>query len=210
MKEYTVKEIADIIEVSKPTVQRAINSAAVEADTVDKQQRRFYSEDKAREIIISIKPNFDFSTCDIPPQSATDTDTNRNTEKQADTKADTESNTAPQSETDRNTAPQNENSSTIDKALDILEKQLEDKDKTIKDLQDKLAAAYDKIADQSNTIADLAQKAQYITAADKTALIMDKQQKAAEEAEIVEDTVEAKEENKKGFFSRLFKRKSDK
>ena len=34
-KLYTVKEIADLLQVSKPTVQRAINAAGIEADKED-------------------------------------------------------------------------------------------------------------------------------------------------------------------------------
>ena len=45
MKFYTVKEIADILGVSKTTVQKAIKAAAIEFDKVEKN-RQYYSFEK--------------------------------------------------------------------------------------------------------------------------------------------------------------------
>ena len=159
MKFYTVKEIADILGVSKTTVQKAIKAAAIEFDKVEKN-RQYYSFEKTKQIIVKVNKDFDLGTLQVGLEvENSPTKTENQTE---------------------NSQILTENSPTIEKALEILEKQLDEKDSTIKDLQEKLAAAYSQITEQSKTIADLAKKAQYITAADKTAQIMDKQQKQEE------------------------------
>lgn len=60
MKDYTVKEIAELLEVSKPTVQKMINDLGIEFITKGKRDR-FYTEDNVIEIIKAINPNFDLS-----------------------------------------------------------------------------------------------------------------------------------------------------
>ena len=60
-KLYTVKELAELLKVSKPTVQRAINAAAIEADKEDNKHSRFYSYEKAVQIIAAINADFDIS-----------------------------------------------------------------------------------------------------------------------------------------------------
>ena len=41
MREFTVKDLAELLGVSKPTIQRAINAAAIEADREDGQTRYY-------------------------------------------------------------------------------------------------------------------------------------------------------------------------
>ena len=60
MKDYTVKEIAELLEVSKPTVQKMINDLGIEFITKGKRDR-FYTEDNVIEVIKAINPNFDLS-----------------------------------------------------------------------------------------------------------------------------------------------------
>ena len=173
MKFYTVKEIADILGVSKTTVQKAIKAAAIEWDKVEKN-RQYYSFEKTKQIIVKVKKYFDLGTLQFGLEVE---NSPTKTENQTENSQILTENSPTESE---NSKTKTENSPTIDKALEILEKQLDEKDSTIKDLQEKLAAAYSQISEQSKTIADLATKAQYITAADKTAQIMDKQQKQEE------------------------------
>ena len=173
MKFYTVKEIADILGVSKTTVQKAIKAAAIEFDKVEKN-RQYYSFEKTKQIIIKANKDFDLDTLQVGLEVE---NSPTKTENQTENSQILTENSPTESE---NSKTQTENSPTIEKALEILEKQLDEKDSTIKDLQEKLAAAYSQISEQSKTIADLATKAQYITAADKTAQIMDKQQKQEE------------------------------
>ena len=170
MKFYTVKEIADILGVSKTTVQKAIKAAAIEFDKVEKN-RQYYSFEKTKQIIVKVNKDFDFGNLQVGLEVE---NSQTKTENQTENSQILTENSPTESE---NSKTQIENSPTIEKALKILEKQLDEKDNTIKDLQEKLAAAYSQISEQSKTIADLATKAQYITAADKTAQIMDRQQK---------------------------------
>ena len=173
MRFYTVKEIADILGVSKTTVQKAIKAAAIEFDKVEKN-RQYYSFEKTKQIIAKVNKDFDLGTLQVGLEVE---NSPTKTENQTENSQILTENSPTESE---NSKTQTENSPTIEKALEILEKQLDEKDSTIKDLQEKLAAAYSQISEQSKTIADLATKAQYITAADKTAQIMDKQQKQEE------------------------------
>ena len=62
MREFTVKDLAEILGVSKPTIQRAINAAAIEANREDKQTR-YYNLDAAAAISAKVKPDFDFLAC---------------------------------------------------------------------------------------------------------------------------------------------------
>ena len=194
MRFYTVKEIADILGVSKTTVQKAIKAASIEFDKVEKN-RQYYSFDKTKQIIVKVNKDFDLGTLQVGLEVE---NSPTKTENQTENSQILTENSPTESE---NSKTQTENSPTIEKALEILEKQLDEKDSTIKDLQEKLAAAYSQISEQSKTIADLATKAQYITAADKTAQIMDKQQKqeemkaSAEAADIVQ--TEPQEEQQK-------------
>ena len=58
---FTVKEIADFVGVSKPTVQKVINENFIEADKIEKNKFRYYSYEKTVFIIRILKPDFDFS-----------------------------------------------------------------------------------------------------------------------------------------------------
>ena len=194
MKYYTMKDIADILKVSKTTVRKAIKAAAIDYDKVE-SNKYFYSIDKTKQIIKNINSDFDLRGLQ------SDLETENSETKFANSQTETEILTAnSQTETENsktefaNSQTETENSKTIEVALNILEKQLNEKDNTIKDLQEKLAAAYTQIGEQSKTIADLAAKAQYITAADKTAQLLDKQENNQEETK--QDIKEVKEKKK--------------
>lgn len=107
MRFYTVKEIADILGVSKTTVQKAIKAAAIEFDKVEKN-RQYYSFEKTKQIIVKANKDFDLDTLQV----------------------DLEVENSP-----TKTETQTENLPAIEKDLEILEKQLDEKDSTIKDLQ---------------------------------------------------------------------------
>ena len=61
MKDYTVKEIAELLEVSKPTVQKVVNDLSLEPVRIEKNKYRFYSYADTVGIIKVIKSDFDFS-----------------------------------------------------------------------------------------------------------------------------------------------------
>ena len=169
---FTVKEIANFIGVSKPTVQKVINENFIEADKIEKNKFRYYSYEKTVFIIRLLKPDFDFSI--LPKNTEKEL---KNTEKPQN---------IPQDPLE--TIEKSQSNEHTERLITLIEQQLNEKnrllaqkDKEIQeirekaekeraDLQDKLAAAYAQIS-------EMAQKAQYITAADKTAQIMDKQSK---------------------------------
>lgn len=181
MNYYTMKDIADTLKVSKTTVRKAIKAAAIDYDKVE-SNKYFYSIDKTKQIIKNI--NSDFDLRGLQSDLETENSETKFANSQTETAILTENS---QTETENsetkfaNSQTETENSKTIEVALNILEKQLNEKDNTIKDLQEKLAAAYTQIGEQSKTIADLAAKAQYITAADKTAQLLNKQENNQEE-----------------------------
>ena len=195
MKYYTMKDIADTLKVSKTTVRKTIKAAAIDYDKVE-SNKYFYSIDKTKQIIKNINSDFDLRglQSDLETENSKTKFANSQTKTTiltANSQTETENSKTKfansQTETENsktkfaNSQTETENSKTIEVALNILEKQLNEKDNTIKDLQEKLAAAYTQIGEQSKTIADLAAKAQYITAADKTAQLLDKQENNQEE-----------------------------
>ena len=211
---YTVKEIAGLLGVSKPTVQKVINENFIEADKLEKNKFRYYSYEKTVFIIRVINPDFNFS---IIPKNTENTP--KNTAK---------SQIIPQELLETTEKPQSEE--TFNRMLSIIEQQLAEKNKLLaqkdkeiqelreqsererSDLQNKLAAAYSQIS-------DMAQKAQYITAADKTVLIMEKQRSGEKDAaESVgqgssaaaatdrdkSSDISSSNSSKKGLFARIF------
>ena len=188
MKYYTMKDIADTLKVSKTTVRKAIKAAAIDYDKVE-SNKYFYSIEKTKQIIKNINNDFDLRglQSDLETENSetkfanSQTKTANSQTETAILTANSQTKTANSQTKFANSQTETENSKTIEVALNILEKQLNEKDNTIKDLQEKLAAAYTQIGEQSKTIADLAAKAQYITAADKTAQLLDKQENNQEE-----------------------------
>lgn len=215
--EYTVKELAELLDVSKPTVQKVINDNAIKEDKIVKNKYRYYSGQKVLFIIKNIKPDFDFSIL------------MQNTEKPLETTEKSEDpieNTSQNTENTPQTPPNSQNFESFNRMLDIIEQQLKQKDEELaqknkeiqylreqnerdrKELLDKLDKAYSKIA-------EMGQGAQYITAADKTVQIIDKhaQEGAAAAPDIVitpaaetRETIPKEETHllKKSFLKRLF------
>ena len=55
---YTVKEIADILGVSKTTIQKYIKASAIDYDYIEKN-KQYYGIDKAKIIIKGVRNDFD-------------------------------------------------------------------------------------------------------------------------------------------------------
>lgn len=174
---FTVKEISKIIEVSKPTIQKAINNKKIEADH-SKGQYRYYNLEQVKEIIREIYPGFDFSVfaggAEEPPKS-------QNEVQNPQTEPKILQNEVQNPQTEPPKPPTTQNQDALQKALEIMQKELENKNEQIKDLQQQLTAANSQISSLASQISDLAKAASYITAADKTAKIIDQQQKESEE-----------------------------
>ena len=195
-KLYTVKEIADLLSVSKPTIQRYINTAAIEPDK-EENQCRYYNFDKAVKIIKAVNAEFDISRIaadhealqNDAPQAATPPQNAQNaaTEPQNDAPqtATAPQNDAPQTATapqndapQAATPPQNAEIDILKSVIATIQEQLVIKDKQIANMDRQIAAYEDQITDYSKRLKEaleLTKGQQYIAAADKTAQIMDKE-----------------------------------
>ena len=210
-KLYTVKEIADLLSVSKPTIQRYINTAAIEPDK-EENQCRYYNFDKAVKIIKAVNAEFDISRIaadhEAPQNDAPQTATPPQNEPQTATEP---QNDAPQTAT----PPQNAEIEILKSVIATIQEQLVIKDKQIANMDRQIAAYEDQITDYSKRLKEaleLTKGQQYIAAADKTAQIMDKE--SAEKENIntaaADETITAAADKKevqtekKSFWKRLF------
>ena len=220
MREFTVKDIAELLGVSKPTIQRAINAAAIEASREDKQTR-YYSLDAAATISAKVKPDFDFGACvggsETPPHEPPQTETPPQT---AATDGETAENEPPQTETEpkqADTPPQTAESLEFMRAmLSTIQEQLAAKDRQIAAYEAQIAMQNEQIKDYSDRLKEameLTKGQQYIAAADKTAGLLEAaaHQEKPEEVIIEADTAAAGNDEetaaapvKKSFWQRLF------
>ena len=200
-KLYTVKEIADLLSVSKPTIQRYINTAAIEPDK-EENQCRYYNFDKAVKIIKAVNAEFDIS------RIAADHEAPQNDAPQTATEP---QNDAPQTAT----PPQNAEIEILKSVIATIQEQLVIKDKQIANMDRQIAAYEDQITDYSKRLKEaleLTKGQQYIAAADKTAQIMDKESAGKENINTAaaDETITAAADQKevqtekKSFWKRLF------
>ena len=212
MREFTVKDLAELLGVSKPTIQRAINAAAIEADRED-GQTRYYSFDTAAAISAKVKPEFDFlgvvGGSDVPPHDATQTETPQNDAKHT---ATTPQNDATHAET----PPQADNLEFMRAMLSTIQEQLAAKDRQIAAYEAQIAMKDKQIEDYSARLAEameLTRGQQYIAAADKTAGLLEAAANQENEEVIIAAAATGTGEEepvapakKKGFWSKLFGR----
>ena len=201
---YTVKEIADLLKVSKTTIQKIIKAAAIEYDHIDKN-RQYYSFDKVKVIIKEFNADFDFSVFENQTENL-----QTKSEKQEGSfeKSQTENENST-TKTDNSPTDPADQLATLNRMLDLIQKQLEEKDKqlAIKDKQ------IEDLSERLKEAMHLTKEAQYITAADKTTQLIEAgkiKDPAAIDPEIIEgdpaaDQGEGKQK-KKGFFSKIFNR----
>ena len=210
-KLYTVKEIADLLSVSKPTIQRYINTAAIEPDK-EENQCRYYNFDKAVKIIKAVNAEFDISRIaadhEAPQNDAPQTATPPQNAPQTATEP---QNDAPQTAT----PPQNSEIEILKRVSATIQEQLVIKDKQIANMDRQIAAYEDQITDYSKRLKEaleLTKGQQYIAAADKTAQIMDKESAGKENINTAaaDETITAAADQKevqtekKSFWKRLF------
>ena len=210
-KLYTVKEIADLLSVSKPTIQRYINTAVIEPDK-EENQCRYYNFDKAVKIIKAVNAEFDISRIaadhEAPQNDAPQTATPPQNAPQTATEP---QNDAPQTAT----PPQNAEIEILKSVIATIQEQLVIKDKQIANMDRQIAAYEDQITDYSKRLKEaleLTKGQQYIAAADKTAQIMDKESAGKENINTAaaDETITAAADQKevqtekKSFWKRLF------
>ena len=221
-KLYTVKEIADLLSVSKPTIQRYINTAAIEPDK-EENQCRYYNFDKAVKIIKAVNAEFDIARIaadhEAPQNDAPQTATPPQNAPQAATAPQNDAPqtaTAPQNDAPQTaTPPQNAEIEILKSVIATIQEQLVIKDKQIANMDRQIAAYEDQITDYSKRLKEaleLTKGQQYIAAADKTAQIMDKESAGKENinAAATDETITAAADQKetqtekKSFWKRLF------
>ena len=210
-KLYTVKGIAELLNVSKPTIQRYINTAAIEPDK-EENQCRYYSYDKAVEIIKAVNAEFDISKIAAdhtePPNDATQTAKPPQNAQNAATEP-------PNDATQTAKPPQNAEIEILKSVIATIQEQLVIKDKQIANMDRQIAAYEDQIMDYSKRLKEaleLTKGQQYIAAADKTVQIMDKESAGKENIntaavdETITPAADQKETQteKKSFWKRLF------
>lgn len=195
---YTVKEIADILNVSKPTVQRAINTNGIEADKEDNKHSRYYSYEKTKEIVDKINPDYIII---FEAQHTATTETFCETPKQT-----------PEHEAQHTaTPPQSEEIELVRDLVITLQEQIKIKDKQIEYYQEQ-------IKDYSNRLKEamaLTEKQQeltqghlYITAVDKVEQLTDTN--TAENNEIIINKTasvknnDSEQNQKKSIWQRIF------
>ena len=213
MKEYTVKSLANKLKVSKPTVQRAINAAAIKADRVDNKNTGYYNTDKAIQIVKLIKPDFDIlATEDRPKNEPKQTETppqepknvaesGENEPKQTETEANEPKNVAKQTET----PPQNTTEiALLRDMLDTIKGQLAEKDQQIRAYEAQIAIKDEQIKDYSSRLQEamqLTKGQQYIAAADKTTELLEANNNIIDPA-----AADQQQKEKKSIFSWFKKR----
>ena len=211
MKEYSVKDIAELLSVSKPTIQRAIKAAAIDPDRVE-GQTQLYSYEKAAVIIDKVRPGFDVSACAATPP---------NEAEHAATPPQKPQNVAEQNrntDTAAATPPQESELKLLRDMFDAVRVQLAEKDKQIAAYQEQIAMQNKQIQDYSDRLREamqLTKGQQYIAAADKTANLLAAQSSPVSTSEDLsgaditpgEPMQDPKEPN---FFMRLFQKISEK
>lgn len=184
---YTVKEIADIIGVSKTTIQKYIKASAITYDYVAKN-KQYYSIDKTKSIIKGIRTDFNVDEIGNR-QPQTDNIENENiTETQSDSVGcrncqPPTANQKPQTEnrkhlTENRKAEEEIKTNNIEKQLsdliDTLQKQLEIKDEQIKVLNKQLEVKDEQIKNYSDRLSEALQLTagqQFIHAVDKKEML---------------------------------------
>lgn len=202
MIEYTVKQIAELLGVSKPTVQKAIKELAISPEREQNNNRRYYNYADTVAIIKLINKDFDFSSLlavgEKPPTETAKPQTEPPKTEKSTEKPPTE---PPKEEEETAKPPNSEEVELLKSMLAVIQEQLKEKDnqlaikdKQIQDLSDRLAEAM-----------QLTKAQQYITAADKTVELIETDIKREEEPKesiaVNEDKSTIK---KKGFWQRIF------
>lgn len=215
MNDFTIKDIADLLGVSKTTIRKVISADNIDFDYV-KSNRQYFGIDKTKKIISSIKKDFDFSLLETEVETANSQTENSQTKSEKSQTETAKSQTESENIGNQTENSQTENSQTrkpkeeqtelaalyqlmaiVQKQLEEKDKQLAVKDKQIQDLSDRLQEAM-----------QLTHGQQFIAAADKAAMLQDK---AANDIIEEEKTVKPQEDikpvdEKKSIWKKIFKK----
>lgn len=173
-KEYSIKDLADILWVSKTIVRKAIQREDIEFDCI-KNNKQLYSEEKAKQIILAVKPQFEFANSQFESENLSP-----------------EEDREPPKEEPNFENLQSAEMLVLKQAIDILGKQLEEKDRQLKQKDKQI----DDLNDRLREAMELTHTQQYISATEKTTKLLEEQTASAEE--VIEPVA------KKSLFAKLF------
>ena len=190
---YTIKEIADLLGVSKTTINNTVKLRSLEYDRKEKN-KFYYSLEKTMVIISCCKPEFDLSIFENQiAKSQTETAKSKNESEKLQSENENSQSKIEKSQSD----PKNE-IETLNRMFDMIQKQLDEKDKqlAIKDRQ------IEDLSERLKEAMNLTKGAQYITAADKTQQLLEVEKIKDPAADPEEAAADHKK--RKSFFSRFF------
>ena len=218
MKQYSVKDIASMLNVSKTTIQRIIKIKKISPIQRDRQ-KCYYSSADTITIIQTLNANYDISnlledtatppqeTEPEPPQTATppqetEPEPNHTATPPQETEPEPPQTTTPPQETEpeppqTTTPPTNSGDEILllKEVIKTIQQQLEAKDKQIFNYEEQIKQKDKQIEDYSERLKEaiqLTRGQQYITAADKTTNLL--------------NASNQEEGKKQGFFARIFKK----
>ena len=191
---YTIREIADLLAVSKTTIQKAIKANGITYQKIERN-KQLYTIEQSNAIIKAVKADFPL----LEIENST-TETANSTTK-------SENSTTKSENSQTKTANSTTEADNMGRMLDFIEKQAQEKDKLIADLQKELAEARAELAQkdafirsQSEQFTFLLEQSQKLQAGAQMLLLADNNTKT-----ITESTDEQKTK-KQGFFKKLFKK----
>lgn len=168
MKEFTIKQIADELNITKPTVRKYLRQLKIEPIRVE-ANRLLYSAEAANSIAAEVGSSFLFETEISENQTekiGNETEISENQNGKTENKT----------ENSENKTEISENGEAFASVLALLREEIAKKDKEIAELKAENQKKDERIDNYIAEIIKMSGNAQYITAADKTAAIMDKSQ----------------------------------
>lgn len=158
MKEFTIKQIADELNITKPTVRKYLRQLKIEP--IRKEVNRLlYSGEAANSIAAAVGSSFLFEL-----------------ENSENSEVENLKNPFEKAEKPTEKREKTENNAAFDSILVMLREEIEKKDKEIAELKTQIQKKDERIDKYIEEIISMSGKAQYITAADKTATMIEKKQ----------------------------------
>lgn len=157
-KEYSVKEVASLLGVSKPTVQKVINDLKKEPVRIDRGQIRVYSLDDMMDVIRVVRPGLDVSEFDndrqevqnLPPNAEKEV---QNTANRCKDESQTGANDHQNLQNDRQEMQNAANA--LEMVLEALREELEAKNRQIAEKDKQLSEKDKQISEKDKQIENL-------------------------------------------------------
>lgn len=200
MKKLTVAEYAELNCISVQAVYKKINRLnTIEEERNGRKQILIILDEEPKDKEDIIKPDSTSNSTSTPDDSTPKEQTN-STSNSTSTPDNSTPNIKPNSTNELNP-----------NIIEILEAQLKEKDKQIERLQKATEEKDKQIKEQFERLTQLIARSQELEARAHTLLLEGETEKEPEQKQgkIIDINTAEKQENKQGFFSRLFKRKKE-